>query len=351
MTLQGKNILVTGASGRLGQQIIYELSKLGLKPVAQVRSGSNCTFLDSLGLEKRETDLRSREALSGLTKGIDYVIHTAAIVNFRQDRFTQFAGVNTMAAVDLFNAAQKNGVKRFLHISTVAAVGGVPRTKNSEHLKCDTDLANEEFEFNLSALRIPYIMTKHAAETELFKLAENSQMELVIVNPSIVIAPSRGLNDRAKAKKMLKRLILPDLPNRLNLVDIRDCAKGIVAALTKGRPGNRYILGGDNITARELALAASTEVGVAPHLLRLPKSFYKVTSRLAVTFGTLMGKSKISYYPDLVRLLDYDWAFSSKKARDEFGYKSRSIYTSLKDLLNNKFLDTYLKPTKNNNKH
>jgi len=351
MTLQGKNILVTGASGRLGQQIIYELSKLRVKPVAQVRSGSNCTFLDSLELEKRETDLRSREALPGLMEGIDYVIHTAAIVNFRQDRFTQFAGVNTLAAVDLFNAAQEKGVKRFLHISTVAAVGGVPRTKNSEHLKCDTNLANEEFEFNLSALRIPYIMTKHAAETELFKLSENSQMELVIVNPSIVIAPSRGLNDRAKAKKMLKRLVLPDLPNRLNLVDIRDCAKGIVAALTKGRPGHRYILGGDNITARELALAASTEVGLAPHLLRLPKSFYRVTSRLAVTFGVLMGKSEISYYPDLVRLLDYDWAFSSKKARDELGYKSRSIYTSLKDLLNNKFLDTYLKPTKNNNKH
>ena len=350
MTLQGKSILVTGGSGRLGQQIIYELTKDGVKPVAQVRSDSNCTFIDSLGLEKREADLRSREALSGLMEGIDYVIHTAAIVNFRQDRFTQFAGVNTLAAVDLFNAAKNKGVRRFLHISTVAAVGGLPRTKDSEHLKSYTDLANEEFEFNLSALRIPYILTKHAAETELFKLSENSQTELVIVNPSIVIAPSRGMDDRAKAKKMLKRLVLPDLPNRLNLVDIRDCAKGIVAALTKGRPGHRYILGGDNITARELALAASAEVGLAPHLLRFPKSFYTVTSRLAVTFGTLMGKSKISYYPDLVRLLDYDWAFSSKKAREELGYKSRSIYTSLKDLLSNKFLDTYLRPIKNNSK-
>ena len=290
MTLQGKKVLVTGASGRLGQQIVYELTKLGINPVAQVRSGSNCSFIDSLGLEKRETDLRSREALPGLMQGIDYVIHTAAIVNFRQDRFTQFAGTNTVAAVDLFNAAQTSGVKRFLHISTVAAVGGVPRTKNSEHLKCDTDLANEEFEFNLRGLRIPYIMTKHAAETELFKLSENSQTELVIVNPSIVMAPSRSMNDRAKAKKMLKRLVIPDIPNRLNLVDIRDCSKGIIAALTKGKPGHRYILGGDNITARELALAASTELGVRPHLLRLPRSFYKATSRLAVTIGVLTGK-------------------------------------------------------------
>jgi nucleoside-diphosphate-sugar epimerase len=134
------------------------------------------------------------------------------------------------------------------------------------------------------------------------------------------------------------------------VVDIRDCAKGVVMALTKGKPGHRYILGGDNLTARDLVLGASAETGCAPHLFRFPRGFYSATSRLAVMLAALTGKSKVSYYPDLARLLDYDWAFSSKKARDELGYKSRSIYTSLKDLLNNKFLDTYLKPTKNNNR-
>jgi len=344
MDLNGKQILITGASGRLGQQIIYELSKIGIKPVAHVRTGSNTRFIDSLGLEKRVADLRSRESLPALVKDIECVIHTVALIDFRQDRFTQFAGVNTVAAADLFSTAKSAGVKKFVHVSSVVAIGGMPRQSKFEIHPGDTDLANEELKFNLDKLRIPYIMTKHAAESELLNLSNGSGTELVIVNPSIVIAPSRTGDDRAKARKRLNGFVVPDLRNRVNLVDIRDVAKGVIAALEKGRNGERYILGGDNITARELALAVSIEIGKTPHLFKFPRSFFTALAGASLFFSRLIGKSKISLYPDLVKLLDYDWAFSSMKARNELGYTNRSIYASLKDLLNNDFNDTFLKP-------
>lgn len=344
MDLSSKKILITGASGRLGQQIIYELNKQGIKPVAQVRKDSNTKFIDSLGLEKRAADLRNREEISGLLKDIDCVIHTVAIIDFRQDRFTQFAGVNTMAAVEMYSAALSARVQRFVHVSSTAAVGGVLRSTDSERMRGDVNLADETHTFNLENLRIPYILTKRAAEAELLRMANGGNTELVIVNPSIVMAPSRTGDDRAKAKKRLRGFVVPDLRNRVNLVDIRDVAKGVIAALEKGRRGERYILGGDNITARELTLAISIELGRTPHLFKFPKSFFQLSSRLAVFFGRLLGKSKISYYPDLVKLLDYDWAFSSMKARTELGYTNRSIYNSLKELLNNDFNDTFMKP-------
>lgn len=346
MALTGKKILVTGASGRLGQQFIYELNKRGTKAVAQVRKESDTRFIDSLQLEKRVADLRQRENLPALVRNIDFIVHTVALIDFRQDRFTQFAGINTVAAVDLFSAAQAAGVKRFVHISSVAAIGGMPRLTKTEIHPGDTDLANEQLPFNLENLRIPYIMSKHAAEIELLRLANGGKTELVIVNPSIVIAPSRTGDDRTKARKRLCGFVVPDLRNRVNLVDMRDVAKGVIAALERGRNCERYILGGDNITVRDLALAISVEIGKTPHLFKFPREFFTATANLALFFSRLAGKSKISYYPDLVKLLDYDWAFSSMKARTELGYTNRSIYTSLKELLNNDFNDTFLKPVR-----
>ncbi len=348
MEITDRKILITGASGSLGKQIIYELLRGGAKPIAQVREGSNTTYIDSQGLEKRFADLRRKDELEQIVEGVDAVIHTAAWVNFRQDRLTQFTGINTFAALELFQAAQRAGVKRFVHVSTVAAVAALPRSWNGSSPPPGIPaLVDEQTPFNLSHLRIPYIMTKRAAEDELLKSARGGMTELVIVNPSIVVAPSRTGDDRGKALKRLGRFLLPGLPNRINLVDIRDVAPGIIAALQKGRSGERYILAGDNISLRDLVLAVSVILGRAPHVLRVPRSVLNLAARCSLAFSKLSGKSKISFYPDLVKMLDYDWAYSSLKARQELGYTSRSIHVTLNDLLNNNMVGTYAKPANN----
>lgn len=342
MKLADYKILITGATGSLGKQLIFELDQLGIRPVAHVRSTSDCTYIDSLGLEKRVADLRDKEQVEKLVTDVDAVIHTAAWVDFRRNRLTQFTGINTFGAVDMFRAAQKAGVKRFLHVSTVAAVGAMRRNANEPDIR---DLVNEESEFNLEQLRIPYIMTKRAAEVELLKYLPGSPTELVMVNPSIIIAPSNSGDDRSNALKTLGKLIIPQFPNRINMVDLRDLAPAVLTALETGKNGQRYILAGDNISIRDLILASSSILDKIPHLVKIPRPLLDIAAKSSLVTGKIFGRGKIPFYPDIVKMLNYDWVYSSKKAREDLNYKNRSVHTSLSDLLTNHFYGTYLKPT------
>lgn len=337
MALRNEKILVTGASGSLGSQVIQELVDRDVRPVALVRTSSDTRFIDSLGLEKRYADLRNHAAIDEAVSGIEGIIHCAAWVDFRRNRFTQFAGINTMAAVDLFKAAQKHDVRRFLHVSTVGAVGARRREPDVEYAP-DENLLTEEYAFNLGHLHVPYIMTKHAAEVELRKLVDNSGPELVMVNPSIIVSP-KG-NDREHYETMFDRLIMPDIPNLLNLVDVRDVAPAVVAAYEKGRDGERYILGGDNVSVRDLLLRVSTIVNKSPHLVRVPRAVINGLARFSYLWARLTARSQVKLYPDLVRLADYDWVYSSRKARQELGFQPRAIQTTLENFLTGSFNGT-----------
>lgn len=323
-----RRILVTGASGRLGGEIVRRLKAQGATPIAHVRTTSDTTQLDRLGVEKRTADLRNRPEVLALTEGVDAVVHTAALVDFRGNRLTQFTGINTIGALDMYNAARQGGVKRFVHVSSVAAVGAIPRREPGLH----SQTIDETHEFNLRHLHIPYMITKRAAEEELVNAAATGAPELVIVNPSIILAPSQ-LEGRLPG--LLERLNgwLPALPARFNVVDLRDVAAGTKAALEKGRPGERYILGGETVTLRQLANLVAPYLSGGPRFVRLPRALLLTAARMYKAWATMRGYSRLSLYPDLVRLSDYDWAFSSAKAARELGYHSRPLNETLGDLM------------------
>lgn len=326
-----KNILITGATGSLGKQLCRELINQGIKPIAHCRGSSNTEYIKSLGLEIREADMRDPERLRQAVEGMDAVIHTAAIVNFRGDRLTQFTGVNMMGAIELYRAAGQSGVKRMVQISTVAAIGAVPKQKQAASL-------DESAEFNLGHLRVPYILSKRAAETELLKMAEESPTELVIVNPSIIVAPSRSGDDRSKAMELLSKPILPMVDNRINMVDQRDVVHGIMAALEKGQNRCRYILAGENISLPKLLDQVADRLGKRPFTFKPPKWIVMSAAQLNAFSGVLLNRPIRRLYPSLIRMLDYDWIYDSTLAQKELGFTSRPLAETLEDLLTNSWL-------------
>lgn len=335
--IHNARILVTGATGRVGSQVIYELRRRGIRPIAHVRAGSDTWYVDSLGLEKRSADLRNQQELHELVAGVDAVIHTAAWISFRGDRLTQFTGLNTFGAVNLYAAAARAQVKRFVHLSSITTIGGTPFNNGDA-----PEPMTEQTPYNLEDLHIPYFMSKHSAEVELLKLG-NGKTELVIANPSIIIAPLKDGNNERQGDRFLRWPLMPNFGNVINLVDIRDVAPGVVAALEKGRDRERYILGGDDITFRELVLAVSALVNRVPHLVAPHRAWFKWYAKWKYAFDRTRGASKIEVYPDLMKLLDYHWSVSSAKARKELGYTFRSLHTSLEDLLHNNFVGTYIR--------
>jgi dihydroflavonol-4-reductase len=296
-----------------------------------VRRESDTSRIDQLGLEKRAADLRDREALASVVAGVRSIIHTAALVDFRGDRLTQFTGLNTIAALDLFRAASEAGVRRFLHISTVAAVGALLRGARDEAEKSRP--ITEKHEFNLSGLRVPYIMTKRAAEEELRQLSGQSATELVTVNPSIMIAPSGEGEKQAGFRCRVRSAWLPKVINAVNLVDIRDVAAATITALVQGNAGDRYILAGENVTLTEILKMTSIYTGKSPVLIPVPRVLMNVVARWSELWYRLRGRSRLSLYPDLVRLLDYDWVYASEKARAELGFSPRPLADTIRDAL------------------
>ncbi len=341
-----QKILITGASGLLGSQLICECLKGNIRPVCLVREGSNCTFIDSHHLEKRYADLRNQEQLVSAFEGIDTVIHTAAIVDFRGDKLTMFTGVNSFGALFCYRAAVASGVRKFLHVSTIAAVGAVLRKKNNSTLPL-----NEDAVFNLGELRIPYILSKHQAEELLSQERKSADSggapQLITVNPSIIVAPSRHNSDKARINKLMSHSFLPCFPNRVNFVDIRDVAAAILEALAKGRDGERYLLTADNISVPEALDIFSDFSGRSPRRFTPPLSWLHSAAKLAVRFRSRNKGGKLRFYPDIVDMLNYDWTYDNSKARNELGFNPRPVKETLQDLYNGDFAGFYLQPSEN----
>ncbi len=344
-----QKILITGASGLLGSQLIHEYLKQGIRPICMVRKTSDCTFIDSHNLEKRFADLRNQESLTEAFQGIDSVIHTAALVDFRGDKLTLFTGINSFGALFCYRAAISARVRKFLHVSTIAAIGATLRDSNRE-----SALLTEDAKFNLDHLRIPYILSKHHAEQLLSQASvqesdddtqdneHQKRPELITVNPSIIVAPSRHGADKSRIDKLMSKALIPNFQTKFNIVDIRDVSQAILSAMEKGRDRERYLLTGDNLSLAEGLDIFSIQTGRKPRQFSPPISALVTAAQIACRLRRENKGGKLRFYPDVVRMLNYDWVYDNSKARSQLDFNPRPAAETLDDLYSGNFNGFYL---------
>jgi dihydroflavonol-4-reductase len=316
--------LVTGASGFVGSAVARALLADGCAVRAMVRARSPRTNLGLAGLQVVEADMRDEAAVARAVAGARYVFHVAADYRLWAPDPGEIVRNNVLGTRTVMRAALAARVERVVYTSSVATLkldpGGAP--------------ADERVMLTPQAAIGAYKRSKVEAESRVLEMIGAEALPAVIVNPSTPIGP------RDVRPTPTGRIIVEAASGRmpafvdtgLNLVHVDDVASGHLLALKHGRVGERYILGGENVSlARMLALIAG-ETGRRPPTIRLPRALVfpiAYASQLAARFT---GREPFATV-DGLRMSKYLMYFTSAKAQSELGYRARPAIEALRDAI------------------
>jgi dihydroflavonol-4-reductase len=228
--------LVTGSTGFVGSHVVRALGEAGHTARALHRPSSKLDVLEGLTYESALGDVTDLDALRAACKGCDWVFHVAAVADYwRADR-ARMMEVNVEGTRKVLQAAREAGVKRVVFTSSAAAVGFI-----------EDRPANEHDPFNLPPDRFPYAYSKAQAEIVVQEAVRAGQ-EVVTVNPAVILGPGDLNVISGDFILKIKRLqwTVPVPPGGITVIDVRDVARMHLSAATKGRVGERYILGTAN---------------------------------------------------------------------------------------------------------
>src|SRR6202047_68122 len=312
---------VTGATGFLGSHVARVLGEQGADLRLLVRSTSNLRNLEGIKAETATGDLRDSSSLEKGMSGCDTVFHVAADYRLWVRDPAEMYRSNVAGTKAILVAARKNGVRRVVYTSSVATVGF---TGNGHP-------ADEDSPVSLADMIGPYKRSKFMAE-QLAMEAGGRGMHVVVVNPTTPVGEQdvKPTPTGRIVVDFLKRRFPAYVETGLNLVDVRECAVGHVVALEKGRPGERYILGGENLTLKQILDKLGEISGLPSPKVKLPYVFAFATGIVdeAITGRLLHREPRATV--DSVRMGKKKMFASCAKAERELGWKIVPVEAALR---------------------
>ena len=300
--------LVTGATGFVGSHLARALARRGDEMRLMIRRGSDERLLSGIEFERVGGDVTDRRAVRRAVDGVDRVFHVAGMTSMRATDSARVFEVNVAGTRNVAEEAHAAGVERFIHTSSVAAIG--PASPGGR--------ADERQPFTAGGLGIAYVNSKHEAEAEVLRVAATG-LDAVIVNPTFVLGPDdRGASSMGLIKRFLLRRIPAYVDGGLNIVDVRDVAEGHLLADAVGKRGERYILGGRNFTMQRLFADFERISGVPAPAIKLPAQLAISGARVSEQLGL-----SLSLAVDETRSAALWWTYSSAKAKRELGFAAR----------------------------
>jgi dihydroflavonol-4-reductase len=303
--------LVTGSTGFVGANLVEGLTAAGYEVRALHRSSSRLEALAGLSYESVVGDVLDPASLVSAMDGVDWIFHVAAISDYwRQEGTARLYRVNVEGTRHTLEAALAAGVRRVVFTSSAAALGVPP--SDGGHL------LDESATFNLPPARFPYGHSKLLAE-EVVREFVGRGLEVVIVNPTIILGP-RDLNfvSGSLVREVYRRHVPVIPPGGVNYIDVADVVAGHIAAAERGRVGERYILGGHNLTHSQAITIIAQVVGVPPPRLRLPRLLVGPLA-VAVDLFNRIWPGEPLVDGNQIRLLKHILFFDGSKAQRELG--------------------------------
>jgi dihydroflavonol-4-reductase len=315
--------LVTGATGFVGSAVARALCGAGWTVRALARAGSDRRNLRQLPVEVATGDLNDPLSLEEALRGCDALFHVAADYRLGVADPQQLYRTNVEGTRNVLNAAHRAGVARIVYTSSVATVG----------LPADGSPGTEDTPVALADMIGHYKRSKFLAE-EVAREFARAGTPVVIVNPSTPIGPG-------DVKPTPTGQIVVDaaagrtpayVDTGLNIVHVDDVAAGHLQAFDRGRIGERYILGGENMTLRDILVQITRLAGRAPPRLRLPHSALLPVAYASEAYARVTGRST-RVTVEGVRMARKRMYFSSEKAGRELGYRWRTPALAFEDAI------------------
>jgi len=316
-------ILVTGATGFVGSAVVRKLIGRGLPVRALVRPASDRSNLDGLEIDIVEGDLLETATLKPALDGCSGLFHVAADYRLWAPDPEPMFRANVDGTRTILLAAGDCGVERIVYTSSVAVLGNRP----------GDGVADEETPVTFKDMIGPYKQSKFLAEAEVRELIESQGLPVVIVNPSTPIGP-RDIKPTPTGR-MIVEAASGRMPayvgTGLNVVHVDDVAEGHLLAFEKGVVGQRYILGGENMSLREILTTIARITGGKPPRVKIPTGAVLPFAYMAEAWARVSGVKEPFATVDGLRMAKKKMFFSHAKADRELGHAPGPAEQALSD--------------------
>ncbi len=316
--------LITGANGFVGSAVLRHLIKQGHQVRALVRPGSDRRNFIGIELEVVEGDLTDTASLERAVAGCHTLFHIAADYRlWLPDPDTMYK-TNVDGTRNLIIAATRANIERIVYTSSVATLG----------INKDGTPSDETTPVTLEDMIGHYKRSKYLAEQEVHKLVKDMSSPVVIVNPSTPVGP-RDIKPTPTG-----RIVLDTIRHRmpayvdtgLNIVHVDDVAEGHLLALEKGNIGERYILGGDNMSLAKILEYICLDQGMKPPTIKLPHNLVMPIAWIMERIASITHKEPRATV-ESVRMSKKMMFFTSDKAKEKLAYRARPGVEGLKDAI------------------
>jgi farnesol dehydrogenase len=322
-----KKVFVTGATGFLGKPLAKTLADSGNKVIALYRSIDKTEGLEHSGIELFQGDITEPNRIKEGLEGCHEVFHLAALANQWAKDPAQFTRVNYEATVSLLNNAQKAGVQKIVVTSTAGVIGP------SNHLPVNETTDRTAPFFG------DYERTKKQAEDYIRSFPSGS-MQVVMVNPTRVYGPG-VLNESNSVTKIVKQYIrgqfriIPGRGDKIgNYAFVDDVVTGHLLAMERGKHGERYLLGGENIVFIDLFKKLDSLTGKSYKLFPVPKSLIFGIAHMMEWRASTWGIPPLLTPGWARKFIKHDWEVSSQKAIEQLGYQITPLEEGLRKTIN-----------------
>ena len=312
-------MLLTGGHGFIGSALVPRLLAAGHELRCLVRERSDTRRIDGLPWERAVGDVRDRASVEAALAGCEGLFHLAAVSAWPEHRSPHLAPTIDEGTRIVLEAAEALGLRRVVHVSSAAAIGASTRP----------ELRHEASPYDAAGRHLKYAEAKRAAEAHARAVATRGRLDVVIVNPTETYGPGDdALVTAGNLLTALKDPVALGCPGGTSVVHVDDVARGLVAAFERGRSGERYILGGDNVSVPELLRLTLRLAGQSKPVVIAPGGLLR---------GVVWALDRLGLpTPVVPEVLDYAtlyWFVDNRRAREELGVSFRPAAEVVADTL------------------